>query len=83
MSASGAPVRRLSLVETVEQRLRDRPVDPGVDRDALVALGLHYLREADVNGAAPPVAALDALGDGESATSAAAAHAASDSGAGA
>ena len=62
LSASGAPVRRPSLVQTVEQRLRERPVDPSVDREALVALGLHYLREADASGAATPVAAAD--GDG-------------------
>jgi DNA repair exonuclease SbcCD nuclease subunit len=60
LSASGAPVRRPSLVETVEQRLRERPVQPGVDRDALVALGLHYLREADVVGAPAAAGALDA-----------------------
>ena len=64
LSASGAPVRRPSLVETVEQRLRERPVDPAIDRDALVALGLHYLREADASGTAAAIAAAD--GDGAS-----------------
>ena len=62
LSASGAPVRRPSLVETLEQRLRERPVDAAIDRDALVALGLRYLREADVANAPVPVAAFDAAG---------------------
>jgi DNA repair exonuclease SbcCD nuclease subunit len=80
LSASGAPVRRPSLVETVEQRLRERPVDPGVNRDALVALGLHYLREADVVGAPAPVAAFDA-GGGDAGPGAPAGVAAGEAGA--
>jgi DNA repair protein SbcD/Mre11 len=45
--ASGAPMRRRSLLETVEERLRTRTLTPDLDRDALVALGLYYLREAE------------------------------------
>jgi DNA repair exonuclease SbcCD nuclease subunit len=81
VSASGAPVRRPSLVETVEARLRERPVEPGVDRDALVALGLHYLREADVIGAPAPVAAYDPSADGAGAAGAAAGNGAAAEGA--
>lgn len=43
----GSPSRRPSLLETVEQRLRERTVPAGVDRGALVALGLRYLRDAE------------------------------------
>jgi DNA repair protein SbcD/Mre11 len=47
-SASGAPGRRPSLVEIVRDKLRNRPIQSDVDREALVELGLRYLREADV-----------------------------------
>ena len=43
----GAPGRRVSLADTVRDKLRSRVLDGGVDREALVALGLHYLREAE------------------------------------
>jgi DNA repair exonuclease SbcCD nuclease subunit len=46
-SASGAPGRRPTLVETVESYLQRRPMDADLDRAALVELGLQYLREAD------------------------------------
>ncbi|HSA54555.1 MAG TPA: metallophosphoesterase [Gemmatimonadaceae bacterium] len=46
-SASGAPGRRPSLMETVRDKLRTRPLPADVDREALVALGLRYLRDAD------------------------------------
>lgn len=45
--ASGAPGRRTSLTETVRSMLESRLVTPGIDRAALVDLGLHYLVEAD------------------------------------
>ena len=64
VSASGAPVRRPSLVETVEHRLRERPVEPGIDRTALVALGLHYLREAEALALAAPTG-VGAAAEGE------------------
>ncbi len=56
-SASGAPGRRPTLVETVESYLQRRPLDAELDRSALVQLGLHYLREADAAehlASAPP-----------------------------
>ena len=42
-----APGRRASLADTVRDKLRSRPLTENIDRDALVDLGLHYLREAD------------------------------------
>ena len=46
-SASGAPGRRASLTETVRAMLESRAVTPGIDRQALVDLGLRYLDEAE------------------------------------
>lgn len=46
-SASGAPGRRASLAETVKAMLESRDVTPGIDRKALVDLGLRYLDEAE------------------------------------
>ena len=43
----GAPGRRPSLAETVREKLRGRVIESGIDRDALVALGLRYLEEAE------------------------------------
>ena len=59
LSSSGAPGRRATLPETVEHYLAKRPLEPGLDRAALVALGLGYLREADdasQAAGAPPAA---------------------------
>lgn len=39
--------RRASLAETVRLMLESRPVTPGIDRTALVDLGMRYLNEAD------------------------------------
>jgi DNA repair exonuclease SbcCD nuclease subunit len=47
LNAGGAPGRRASLAETVQTMLETREVTPGIDRKALVRLGLHYLNEAD------------------------------------
>jgi DNA repair exonuclease SbcCD nuclease subunit len=46
-TASGAPGRRATLPETVETYLQKRPMESGIDRAAIVALGLQYLQEAD------------------------------------
>jgi DNA repair exonuclease SbcCD nuclease subunit len=43
-----APGRRASLADTVRDKLRSRQLTENIDRDALVELGLHYLREADL-----------------------------------
>ncbi|HMI56239.1 MAG TPA: DNA repair exonuclease [Gemmatimonadaceae bacterium] len=43
-----APGRRASLADTVRNKLRSRVLTENIDREALVELGLHYLREADL-----------------------------------
>jgi exonuclease SbcD len=43
-----APGRRASLADTVRDKLRSRVLTENINRDALVELGLHYLREADL-----------------------------------
>ncbi|MDP9202089.1 MAG: DNA repair exonuclease [Gemmatimonadota bacterium] len=43
-----APGRRTSLADTVRDKLRSRLLTDNIDREALVELGLHYLREADL-----------------------------------
>jgi hypothetical protein len=45
--SSGSPGRRPTLTDVVRDKLRSRILPPDIDRDALVALGLHYLGEAD------------------------------------
>ncbi len=44
--------RRPSLVDLVQERLWSRPLTPDIDREALVALGLRYLRDAEASEAA-------------------------------
>ena len=44
---SGFPGRRASLIETVKTMLETRDMTPGIDRQSLVDLGMHYLLEAD------------------------------------
>jgi len=46
-SASGAAGRRASLTETVRDWLWARTIPPDVEREALVALGLKYLADAE------------------------------------
>ncbi len=48
---SGAPGRRSSLAETVRSELEKRQLTPGIDRAALVELGLRYLADADRSAA--------------------------------
>ena len=43
----GAPGRRPSLADFVRDKLRERMVPADVDRDALVDLGLRYLKDAE------------------------------------
>ncbi|HUQ99517.1 MAG TPA: DNA repair exonuclease [Gemmatimonadaceae bacterium] len=47
-SGQGAPGRRASLADTVREKLQSRPLAENIDRNTLVDLGLHYLREADL-----------------------------------
>ena len=46
-SAHGAPGRRPSLAEFVRDKLRERVLPSDVDREALVDLGLRYLKDAE------------------------------------
>lgn len=46
-AASGAPGRRPSLADTLREALRSRVLTSDIDRDRLVELGEHYLREAE------------------------------------
>ena len=54
----GAPGRRPSLADFVRDKLRERVVGADVDRDALVTLGLRYLKDAEeregASTASPP-----------------------------
>jgi DNA repair exonuclease SbcCD nuclease subunit len=47
VDGQGAPGRRPSLADFVREKLRERMVAGDVDRDALVALGLRYLKDAE------------------------------------
>ena len=60
-SGHGAPGRRPSLADFVRDKLRERLVASDVDRDALVELGLHYLRDAEERESAtsPSTAGVD------------------------
>ena len=49
-SASGAPGHRPSLAEMLRESLRNRVLTSDIDRDRLVDLGAHYLREAEQAG---------------------------------
>ncbi len=46
-TGEGAPGRRATLPELVAERLQERALPPGIDRDALVTLGLRYLQQAE------------------------------------
>ena len=56
-AASGGVGRRPSLIETVTERLGSRSLPSDVDRDALINLAVHYLREVERNEGTP-IAAL-------------------------
>lgn len=62
VQAHGAPGRRPSLADTVRDKLQGRIVSSDIDRDALVELGLHYLREAEALALAAPAPAVDGEG---------------------
>ncbi|HEX5580077.1 MAG TPA: metallophosphoesterase [Gemmatimonadaceae bacterium] len=64
MFGQGAPGRRPSLADTVRDKLQGRTLESDVDREALVALGLHYLREAEALAAVAPTGA-GAAAEGE------------------
>src|SRR6185312_1220550 len=49
-SASGAPGHRPSLAEMLRDSLRNRVLTSDIDRNRLVELGAHYLRDAEQAG---------------------------------
>lgn len=53
-STGGAPGRRVELREVVGEKLRARPLDADIDREAFVAGGVAYLDEANAAAAAVP-----------------------------
>jgi hypothetical protein len=57
MPVGGEPGRRPSLMDMVRDRLWTRPLTPDIDRQALVDLALHYVREADARESAVAAAA--------------------------
>jgi len=56
-AGEGAPGKRATLPELVAERLQDRVLPPGLDRDALVSMGLRYLQQAEdaVTAAMPAI----------------------------
>jgi hypothetical protein len=56
MHGTGAPSRRPSLIDLVRDKLGSRIVEGDVDRDALVELGLRYLRDVSETAALAPSA---------------------------
>lgn len=47
IKGGGAPGRRASLPEMVAERLKERPLPAGTDREQFVALGMRYLQQAE------------------------------------
>ncbi|MEP6999371.1 MAG: DNA repair exonuclease [bacterium] len=58
---SGAPGRRASLDELVRDKLRERPIPADIDREALVDMGVKYLKDAEERESvsAMPAAGMD------------------------
>ena len=46
-AVAGGPGRRPSLADMLRESLRNRVLSSDIDRDRLVELGAHYLREAE------------------------------------
>jgi DNA repair protein SbcD/Mre11 len=61
-SASGGPGKRPSLADMLRESLRNRTLASDIDRDRLVELGAHYLRDAEqiTNTLAMPAAVEEA-----------------------
>jgi exonuclease SbcD len=58
ISGHGSPGRRPSLAELVRDKLRERLIPPDVDREALVELGVKYLKDAEERESVSAVSAL-------------------------
>lgn len=55
-SGGGSPGRRATLPEILAERLQERTLPPGIEREQLVTMGLRYLQQAeDAASAAMPV----------------------------
>lgn len=61
-SGHGSPGRRPSLAEFVRDKLRERVIPPDVDREALVELGLRFLKDAEEREGASSEAAASVEG---------------------
>lgn len=55
IAVAGAPGRRATLAETLRESLQRRELSPGVERAALVTLGMRYLEEAELAESAHPL----------------------------
>jgi DNA repair protein SbcD/Mre11 len=53
VQGQGAPSRRPSLADVVREKLLTRAIESDIDREQLVALGLHYLSLAESDHARP------------------------------
>ena len=63
LPVTGVAGRRPSLAELVRDRLWSRPLTPGIEREALVDLGLRYLAEAEAREADAGAAAVTIEGE--------------------
>jgi DNA repair exonuclease SbcCD nuclease subunit len=63
LPVTGTAGRRPSLMELVRDRLWSRPLTPDIDREALVDLGLRYLRDAEAREVDAGVATATAEGE--------------------
>lgn len=57
VSASGAPVKRPSLADTLREKLTSRTLNEDIDRSEFVAMGVRYLGDADAVAATSPALA--------------------------
>ena len=65
VSGHGAPGRRPTIADIVRDKLRSRVLESDIDREALIDLGLRYLREAEAaESAAAAASALTENGGG-------------------
>lgn len=61
VSGYGAPGRRPTIADIVRDKLRSRVLESDIDREALIELGLRYLREAEAAESAAAAASAAAL----------------------
>lgn len=54
----GSPSRRISLADTVRQKLEMRPLESGLDRKRLIELGLYYLSQTEQHEATSAAVAI-------------------------